>query len=82
MDILFSDEFRKEYRKIKDKETRTRVIKQLQKLAENPEAGKPLHYELKLHRSVRVTPYRIIYRIEKETMVIICFDHRKDVYEK
>ena len=80
MDIIFSDEFRKDYKKIKDKSTRLKIIKQLKKLSENPEIGKPLKYNLKNHRSVRVTPYRIIYRIEKDRIIINCFDHRKDVY--
>tara|TARA_Y100000310_G_scaffold238645_1_gene242115 strand:- start:636 stop:878 length:243 start_codon:yes stop_codon:yes gene_type:complete len=80
MDIIFSDEFRKDYKKIKDKSTQLKIIKQLKKLSENPELGKPLKYNLKNHRSVRVTPYRIIYRIEKDRIIINCFDHRKDVY--
>ena len=80
MDIIFSDEFRKDYKKIKDKSTRLKIIKQLKKLSENPELGKPLKYNLKNHRSVRVTPYRIIYRLEKDRIIINCFDHRKDVY--
>lgn len=81
MEILFSEEFRKEFKKIKDKETRLRIIKQVKKLAETPEAGKPLKYGLKQHRSVRISPYRIIYRIESDKLIINCFDHRKDVYE-
>ena len=80
MDIIFSDEFRKDYKKIKDKSTQLKIIKQLKKLSENPELGKPLKYNLKNHRSVRVTPYRIIYRLEKDRIIINCFDHRKDVY--
>jgi mRNA-degrading endonuclease RelE of RelBE toxin-antitoxin system len=80
MEILFSDEFRKEFKKLKDKELRLRIIKQIKKLTVNPEAGKPLKYQLKQHRSVRVPPYRIIYRIESDKLIINCFDHRKDVY--
>jgi len=80
MEIIFSDDFRKEFKKIKDKITRLKIIKQLRKLSERPEAGKPLKYDLKNHRSVRVTPFRIIYRIEQDKIIINCFDHRKDVY--
>jgi len=81
MEIIFSEEFTKEFRKIKDKETRLRIIKQIRKLAEKPESGKPLRYELKDHRSVRVSPYRIIYRLDQNRIVVNCFDHRKDVYK-
>ena len=67
--------------KIKDKTTRLRIIKQLNKLAEMPEAGKPLKYEWKNHRSVRVPPFRIIYKLDNNKIVINCFDHRKEVYD-
>ncbi|MBY0281686.1 MAG: type II toxin-antitoxin system RelE/ParE family toxin [Alphaproteobacteria bacterium] len=45
--------------------------------------GKPLRYSLKGHRRLRVSDYRIIYRIEVEskTVIIIAIMHRKDVYE-
>lgn len=81
MEIIFSDEFKKEFKKIKDKTTRLKIIKQLRKLSESPETGKPLKYDLKNHRSIRVSPFRIIYRFEEEKIVINCFDHRKDVYD-
>ncbi len=81
MEIIFSDDFRKEFKKIKDKTTRLKIIKQLRKLSESPGAGKPLKYDLKNHRTVRVSPFRIIYRIEQDKIIINCFDHRKDVYD-
>ena len=81
MDIIFSEEFKKDFQKIKDKTTRLRVVKQLKKLQENPETGKPLQHQLKNHRSIRIPPFRIIYRIEGNTLIINCFDHRKDVYD-
>ena len=80
MEIIFSDDFRKEFKKIKDKTTRLKIIKQLKKLSESPEAGKPLSYNLKNHRSVRIPPFRIIYRFEDNKIIINCFDHRKEVY--
>jgi addiction module RelE/StbE family toxin len=45
--------------------------------------GKPLRYSLKGHRRLRVSNYRIIYRIEPEikTVIIIAIKHRKDVYD-
>lgn len=45
--------------------------------------GKPLQYSLKGHRRLRVSDYRIVYRIESETqtVVIIAIKHRKDIYE-
>ena len=81
MQILFSEEFRKEFKRIKDKQTRLKLIKHLKKLGQIPESGKPLQYKLKGHRSVRIPPFRIIYRIEKNRIIINCFDHRKNVYK-
>ncbi|MBI2112915.1 type II toxin-antitoxin system RelE/ParE family toxin [Candidatus Woesearchaeota archaeon] len=80
MEIIFSEEFKNDFQKIKDKTTRLRIIKQLKKLAEIPEAGKPLKYEWKNHRSLRIPPCRIIYRLDGNKIVINCFDHRKEVY--
>ena len=80
MEIIFSEEFKREFQKIKDKMTRLRIIKQLKKLSDMSEAGKPLKYELKNHRRVRVSPFRIIYRLEEDKIIINCFDHRKEVY--
>ena len=81
MEIIFSDEFKKDFKKIKDKTTRIKVIKQLKKLADMPEAGKPLAYNLKNHRSIRVAPFRIIYRLENDKIIINCFDHRGNIYD-
>lgn len=80
MQIIFSEEFKKEFIKIKDKTTRIKIIKHLKKLEQLPESGKPLRYNLKGHRTVRIPLFRIIYRIEENKIVINCFDHRKDVY--
>jgi mRNA interferase RelE/StbE len=45
--------------------------------------GKPLRYSLKGHRRLRVSDYRIVYRIEAKTnmVLIVAIKHRKDVYE-
>lgn len=81
MQILFSEEFRKDFNKIKDKLTRIKIINHLKKLEQIPESGKPLQHNLKGHRSIRIPPFRIIYRIEADKIIINCFDHRKDVYK-
>lgn len=81
MEIIFSEEFKRDFQKIKDKTTRLRIIKQLKKLSDMPDAGKPLKYEWKNHRSVRVPPFRVIYRLDGEKIIINCFDHRKVIYD-
>ena len=45
--------------------------------------GKPLQYSLKGHRRLRVSDYRIVYRIDnkKKEVLIIAIKHRRDVYD-
>lgn len=45
--------------------------------------GKPLRYSLKGYRRIRVSDYRVVYRIAQEvkTVIIVAIKHRKDVYE-
>ena len=45
--------------------------------------GKPLRYSLKGHRRLRVGDYRVVYRIEidSQLVLIVAIKHRKDVYE-
>lgn len=52
-----------------------------EKLAINPvEFGRPLHYTFTGHRRLRVGDYRVIYRIEKNLVIIVAIRHRKNVY--
>jgi len=46
--------------------------------------GKPLRYDLKGHRRLRVSDYRIVYRIRSSppTVIIVTIKHRKEVYEE
>lgn len=81
MKLIFSKEFKKSFQKINDQKVRLKIIKQIKKLSENTMLGKPLKYSLKNHRSIRILPHRIVYRIYKECIVINCFDHRKDMYD-
>lgn len=43
--------------------------------------GKPLRYNFKNCRSLRVGDYRIIYQIENTTIQILAIGHRKDCYK-
>ncbi len=81
MEIVFSRDFKKEFKKIKDKNTRLKIIKQIRKLKQIPKSGKPLKYKFKNHRSVKIPPFRIIYKIKKDRITINCFDHRDSSYK-
>jgi mRNA-degrading endonuclease RelE of RelBE toxin-antitoxin system len=85
MEIIFSEEFKKDFKRIKDKTIRLKIIKQIKKLGRLPEAGKLLRYNFRNHRSIRISTristFRIIYRIEKNKIIINCFDYRKRIYK-
>ena len=81
MEIIFSDDFKKDYRKLKDKTTRLRIIKQIKKISKEPDSGKPLKNKLKNKRSLKIPPFRIIYELKNEKIIILCFDHRKNIYK-
>ena len=80
VEIEYKESFNKQYEKISDKTTRLRIQKQIKKLAFYPEAGKPLKYDLKEFRSIRVPPFRIIDRLEGDVILVCCFEHRKNAY--
>lgn len=64
-----------------DKERIKEAIEE--KLRETPEIfGKPLRYSLKGHRALRVGDYRVIFRIENDTVKIFLIAHRSFVYQK
>ncbi|PWU07328.1 MAG: type II toxin-antitoxin system RelE/ParE family toxin [Verrucomicrobia bacterium] len=46
--------------------------------------GKPLRYSLKGHRRLRVSDYRIVYRIDSKNkkVLIVAIKHRKNVYDE
>lgn len=66
-----------------DSKIKTRIKKAIeQKLLTSPEIfGLPLRHSLKGHRKLRVGDWRIIFRIDKNTIIILIIQHRSKVYE-
>ncbi|MFH1182338.1 MAG: type II toxin-antitoxin system RelE/ParE family toxin [Candidatus Woesearchaeota archaeon] len=81
MRLRFSEEFKDDFKKIKDNALKLKIAKHLKKLEILPESGKPLQHNLKGYRSIRIPPFRIIYRLEGDKLMVNCFEHRKDVYK-
>ena len=80
MRIIAAETFRCAVSKIKDAKVHEQIAKQIRKISENPEIGKPLRYDLKGTRSVRVHPFRIIYAVKNNSIYLLNFEHRKDIY--
>ncbi|MDO8492979.1 MAG: type II toxin-antitoxin system RelE/ParE family toxin [bacterium] len=60
-----------------------RAMQVLSAIRADPFSGKKLHGKHKDEYTVRVWPFRIIYKIYKQELLIsvIKFEHRKDVYK-
>ncbi|MFH1308268.1 MAG: type II toxin-antitoxin system RelE/ParE family toxin [archaeon] len=56
-----------------------KIKKQIQKIIENPEVGKPLKYK-RGERSLYIKPFRLIYTLKEDELILLKFDHRKKVY--
>ena len=79
--VVYTNKFEHEFKKA-DASIKAKAQKQIQKIIENPETGKPLRYDLKGERTVYVKPYRIIYSYDDGTLYFLRFEHRKGVYDQ
>ena len=79
--VTFTEGFEKQFKKIKDNLTKEKIRKQIEKIIENPEVGKPLRYNLKGERTLYIKPYRLIYTINQDEIILLRFLHRQEVYE-
>ena len=74
-----TNEFVKTYKKIRNNLLKEKVKKQIRKIIENPEIGKPMRNVRKGTREVYISPYRLSYSyIEKEQKIIILELYHKD----
>jgi addiction module RelE/StbE family toxin len=79
VDVIFTEKFEKEFKKA-DTSVKEKAKKQINKIIEDPETGKPLRYDLKGERTVYVKPFRIIYSYFENTIHFLRFEHRGNVY--
>ncbi len=80
VEVIFTEKFERELRKA-DNSIKDKAKKQITKIIQDPEAGKPLRYNLKGERTVYVRPYRIIYAFSNNILYFLRFEHREDVYD-
>jgi len=80
--IVWSQDFEKQFKKIKDRAVQDKIEKQIKKIRNNPNFGKPLRYEFKGERTVYVKPYRLLYTVEGDKLILLRFEHRNHVYER
>ena len=79
-EIVYTKKFEHDVRKLRDGLMKEKLGKQIRKIAEDPQAGKPLRYGLKGEWTVRIAPYRLIYAVQGDRLLLLRFEHRKTVY--
>lgn len=79
--IVYTEKFERDVKKARDGSLKEKLEKQIRKIVEDPEFGKPLRYGLKGEWTIRVKPYRLIYAVQGDKLILLRFEHRKEVYE-
>jgi len=79
VNVSFSADFEKIIKKIKDKLLKNKITKQINKIIENTEIGKPMKFARKGTREVYISPFRLSYAFIKEKNEIIILNlYHKD----
>ena len=83
MKVEYSHTARKQIKSL-PKEIKIKVLKTIERLKNDPYAGKKLKGEFEGLRSLKVWPYRIIYRFlsQEKLLFINLVQHRQRVYKK
>jgi mRNA-degrading endonuclease RelE of RelBE toxin-antitoxin system len=78
--IIRANKFERNLKSIKDNKLKERIKKQITKIINNPEIGKPLRYSLKNERTIYIKPFRLIYAVKGEYLYLLRFSHRDEAY--
>lgn len=74
MIVEFESLFRKRVKEIKSESLKLKVKKQIAKVVENPNIGKPLRYSRKRTREVYIPPFRLSYLyLENKGKVVFAY---------
>jgi mRNA-degrading endonuclease RelE of RelBE toxin-antitoxin system len=77
--IEYDTNFSKQAQKIKNSLLKLKIKKQIEKIIENPEIGKPMRYARKGTREVYVPPFRLAYAfLKNENKLILLEIYHKD----
>ncbi len=79
LEVRRTEHFLKKYEKICDAMLLLRIEKQIAKILENPEVGKPMRLARKGTREVYIPPFRLSYESSKDENRILFLDfYHKD----
>lgn len=80
VNVSFDSNFEKTIKKIHDAVIKERVIKQIKRIIEDPNVGKPMKYGRKGTREIYVPPFRLSYYYsEKENCIVFLEFYHKDI---
>ena len=79
VEVIFDEKFKNLFSKIKDHLTKEKIIKQITKIKENPEIGKPMRFSRKGTREIYISPFRLSYLYDYAKQVVYILDlYHKD----
>ena len=79
VNVEFSSNFERLFKKIKNENIKSKLKKQIKKVLDNPEIGKPMKYDRRGTRELYVKPFRLSYAYFKSKNKIIFLDlYHKD----
>ncbi len=77
--VAYEARFVKRIKKIKDEKLKERVKKQIEKIIEKPEVGKPMRFSRRGNREVYIPLFRLSYGyIKKEDKIVLLDLHHKN----
>lgn len=79
-EMVWTQKFEQQFKKIKDRTTQDKIEKQIKKILKNPNVGKPLKHDLKGERTIYIKPFRLIYTVQEDKLILLKFEHRNGVY--
>jgi len=79
VEVIFEERFKHLFSKIRDSLTKEKIIKQISKIKENPDIGKPMRYSRKGTRELYISPFRLSYAYNCLTQIVYILDlYHKD----
>lgn len=79
VEIILDPAFESKIKKVKDSFLKVRIEKQMDKIMENPEVGKPMRYSRKGTREVYIRSFRLSYTYLQDENKLIFLDlYHKD----
>ena len=78
VNVEFDSFFEKKVKKIKDSSLKEKVKKQIAKIIQEPEIGKPMRFSQKGTREVYIKPFRLSYFYHKNTIVFLELYHKDE----